>query len=93
MNAAIELEELRKVFRVRERAPGMRSALRQLVFAQTREVVAVDGISFRVQPGERVAFVGPNGAGKSTTIKVLAGILHPTSGEVRVGGLVPWQEL
>ncbi len=92
MDAAIELEELRKVFRVRERAPGLRSALRQLVFAQTREVVAVDGISFRVQPGERVAFVGPNGAGKSTTIKVLAGILHPTSGEVRVGGLVPWQE-
>ncbi len=92
MDAAIELEELRKVFRVRERAAGMRSALRQLVFAQTREVVAVDGISFCVQPGERVAFVGPNGAGKSTTIKVLAGILHPTSGDVRVGGLVPWQE-
>ena len=92
MVAAIELEELRKVFRVRERAPGLRSALRQLVFSQTRDVVAVDGISFRVEPGERVAFVGPNGAGKSTTIKVLAGILHPTSGDVRVGGLVPWRE-
>jgi ABC-2 type transport system ATP-binding protein len=54
--------------------------------------VAVDEISFRVQPGERVAFVGPNGAGKSTTIKILSGILHPTLGDVRVGGLVPWEE-
>ncbi len=92
MNSAIELGGLRKVFRVRERAAGMRSALRQLVSAPTREVVAVDDISFRVEPGERGAFVGPNGAGKATTIKVLSGILHPTSGEVRVGGLVPWKD-
>ena len=67
MTAAIELSSLRKVFRVRERAAGMRSALRQLVSAPVREVVAVDDIGFRVERGERVAFVGPNGAGKSTS--------------------------
>jgi len=91
VTAAIEIEGLRKVFRVRERAAGMGAAIRQLLAPRSREVVAVDDISFRIEPGERVAFVGPNGAGKSTTIKVLSGILQPTSGEVRVGGLVPWQ--
>ncbi len=92
MNPAIEICGLRKVFLVRESAPGMRSALRSLVATATREVVAVDGISFSIDAGERVAFVGPNGAGKSTTLKVLSGILHPTAGDVRVAGFVPWQE-
>lgn len=57
-----------------------------------REVRAVDGISLQVEAGERVAFIGPNGAGKSTSIKMLTGILHPTSGTALVDGLVPWQE-
>ena len=92
MTAAIEIDTLRKVFRVRERAPGLRGAVRGLFVARSREAVAVDGISFRIAAGERVAFVGPNGAGKSTTVKVLSGILHPTSGGVRVAGLVPWRE-
>jgi ABC-2 type transport system ATP-binding protein len=52
-------------------------------------VKAVDGITFRIEPGERVGFLGPNGAGKTTTLKVLAGLLHPTSGEVRIDGHVP----
>jgi len=90
--SAIEVENLRKVFRVRRRASGVRGALRQLVRPATREVKAVDGISFRIEPGERVAFVGPNGAGKSTTLKLLAGILHPTAGAARVLGLMPWAE-
>lgn len=92
MTAAVELDELTKVFAVRERAPGLRGAVRGLISPPTREAVAVDRISFRIEPGERVAFVGPNGAGKSTTVKVLSGILHPTSGEARVAGLVPWRE-
>jgi viologen exporter family transport system ATP-binding protein len=57
-----------------------------------RRVDAVRGISFSVEPGERVAYIGPNGAGKSTSIKILTGILHATSGDVRVLGLVPWRE-
>lgn len=57
-----------------------------------RVVEAVDGLSFTVEPGERLAYIGPNGAGKSTSIKMLTGILHPTSGEATVLGLVPWRE-
>jgi len=92
VSPAIEVSSLRKVFRVRERPKGLRGTLRYLVRPPTRDVVAVDDVSFRIEPGERVAFVGPNGAGKSTTIKMLAGILHPTSGTAHVDGLVPWAE-
>ena len=88
MGGSIELHGLRKVFKVRERG----GVLRNLVRPRTRDVVAVDDVSFRIEPGERVAFVGPNGAGKSTTLKVLSGILHPTGGEARVLGLVPWEQ-
>ena len=65
--------------------------MRGLVAPLKSEIQAVKGISFSIPKGERVAFIGPNGAGKSTTIKMLSGILYPTSGEIRVGGLVPWQ--
>ena len=92
MTNAIEIQGLRKLFRVREGQAGLRGAVRGLFAPRTREVVAVDDVSFAIAPGERVAFVGPNGAGKSTTIKVLSGILHPSAGEVRVLGLVPWQQ-
>ena len=57
-----------------------------------RTVSAVEGISFTVEPGERLAYIGPNGAGKSTSIKMLTGILHPSSGEATVLGLVPWKQ-
>ena len=92
MSKAIELEGLRKVFRVRERTHGLVGALRGLVAPRMREVVAVDGVSFAIAAGERVAFVGPNGAGKSTTLKVLAGILRPSAGQVRVAGLEPGRD-
>ena len=92
MSKAIELEGLRKVFRVRERTHGFVGALRGLVAPRMREVVAVDGVSFAIAAGERVAFVGPNGAGKSTTLKVLAGILRPSAGQVRVAGLEPGRD-
>jgi viologen exporter family transport system ATP-binding protein len=92
MTAAIELEELRKVFRVSERAHGISGVLRSWIAPRTHDVLAVDGVSFAIEPGERVAFVGPNGAGKSTTLKVLSGILRPTSGRVRVAGFEPGKD-
>jgi len=92
MDAAIHVEGLCKSFRVKERAPGFGGAVRGLFRSSVREIPAVENLDFRVEPGERVAFVGPNGAGKSTTIKILSGILHPDAGEVRVLGLVPWQD-
>ena len=90
--SVIELESLSKVFRVRERTRGLAGALRGLVAPRSRELVAVDRVSFAIAAGERVAFVGPNGAGKSTTLKMLAGILRPTSGRVRVLGLEPGRD-
>ncbi len=66
--------------------------LKNLLYPDMKEVVAVDNISFSAGPGERIAFIGPNGAGKSTTIKMLTGILFPTSGEVRVLGLDPTKD-
>jgi ABC-2 type transport system ATP-binding protein len=74
------------------RAHGLAGSLRALFAKRTREVVAVDDLSFAIAPGERVAFVGPNGAGKSTTLKVLSGILQPSAGSVRVLGLEPGRE-
>lgn len=89
MSAIVEAIELRKVFRVAKDRPGVLGALRGLFSREGREIRAVDGISFSIGRGEFVGYLGPNGAGKSTTIKMLAGILHPTSGEVRVDGLSP----
>ncbi len=87
----IEVQELRKHYSVHRRPPGLWAALRS-VLRRPREIVkAVDGISFSIDAGERVGFLGPNGAGKTTTLKVLAGLLHPTSGSARVAGHVPFQ--
>ncbi len=87
--AIVEVENLRKTFHVPKRQVGFLGALRGLAAHDYREVRAVDGIRFRIERGEMVGYVGPNGAGKSTTIKMLTGILVPTSGKVEVAGLVP----
>ena len=92
MGGGIEVEDLRKVFRVRTQTLGFRAALQQLVRPRERVLAALDGLSFSIAPGERVAFIGPNGAGKSTTLKILSGILRPTSGRASVAGHVPWLE-
>src|SRR5438067_10903164 len=85
----IDVERLRKSYFVHRRNPGLRAALKSLLHRPREEVKAVDGVTFRVGPGERVGFLGPNGAGKTTTLKVLSGLLHPTSGHVSVAGHTP----
>jgi ABC-2 type transport system ATP-binding protein len=87
----VETRDLRKVFRTRKRLPGTLGALRSFFSHEYEDRVAVDDVTFSLEPGELVGYIGPNGAGKSTTIKMLTGILVPTSGEVRVSGLVPWK--
>lgn len=85
----IHVTDLTKRFRTPRRFDGKWGAVRTLVTRQYDEHVAVDRLSFQIHPGEMVGYVGPNGAGKSTTIKMLTGILVPTSGIVEVAGLIP----
>jgi ABC-2 type transport system ATP-binding protein len=87
----IVTEDLTKHFRVHRRPPGLGAALRSLWHRPTEAVKAVDGVSFSIARGERVGFLGPNGAGKTTTLKILAGLLHPTSGTARVDGQDPFR--
>jgi ABC-2 type transport system ATP-binding protein len=88
----IEVEALAKTFTTRERAAGLSGSLHSFIAPRYRHREAVKPISFSLEPGELLAFIGPNGAGKSTTIKMLTGILHPTSGKATVLGLTPWQQ-
>jgi ABC-2 type transport system ATP-binding protein len=88
---AIHLNALCKTYRVPERESGMRAAVQSLFQRKMQEVQAVDGLTFDLAPGEMVGFLGPNGAGKTTTLKMLSGLLHPTGGEGRVLGAVPWK--
>ena len=87
--SAVRVASLNKTFFVPEREAGLRAAVRSLVRRKHREVRAVDDIGFEVGQGEVVGFLGPNGAGKTTTLKMLSGLLYPTSGEARVLGHVP----
>ncbi|HVR88601.1 MAG TPA: ATP-binding cassette domain-containing protein [Candidatus Limnocylindria bacterium] len=91
MSSVIDVRELRKMFHVSEREEGLGATVRALVRRRYRDVPAVAGISFSIEPGEVVGFLGPNGAGKTTTLKALSGLLHPTGGEARVLGFVPWR--
>jgi ABC-2 type transport system ATP-binding protein len=86
---AIHVDALRKTFTVPVREAGLKAAVKSLVRRETREVRAVDDIGFEIGAGEIVGFLGPNGAGKTTTLKMLAGLLYPTSGEALVLGHVP----
>jgi ABC-2 type transport system ATP-binding protein len=88
---AVAVDGLAKVFKVPVRDPGLKAAAKSLVKRSHRDVVAVGGVSFTIAPGEIVGFLGPNGAGKTTTLKMLSGLLHPTSGSARVLGHEPWK--
>jgi ABC-2 type transport system ATP-binding protein len=85
----IEVRKLSKTYRVHKRPPGFLPALRSLLRRQFESVQALLDVSFDIAAGERVGFLGPNGAGKTTTLKILSGLLYPTSGEGKVAGFVP----
>lgn len=85
----IRLHELSKTYTIHEREAGTGAAWRSLLRRRTREVKAVDRVSFTVSPGEMVGFLGPNGAGKTTTLKMLSGLLYPTAGALSVLGYEP----
>jgi len=87
----ITVRNLRKEFKVYQHREGFLGAIRNLASSEHSIVKAVDGISFEVDEGQIMGYVGPNGAGKSTTIKMLTGILVPTSGEIEVDGLIPYK--
>jgi ABC-2 type transport system ATP-binding protein len=88
---AIQIQDLSKTYRVPERDEGLSASLKALVRKKYTDVEAVRAISFTVQPGEMVGFIGPNGAGKTTTLKMLSGLLYPTSGSAQVLGYTPWE--
>jgi ABC-2 type transport system ATP-binding protein len=85
----VHVAELTKIYKVPEREAGLGAAAKALFRRQTRDVRAVEAISFEIGAGEVVGFLGPNGAGKTTTLKMLAGLLYPTEGDARVLGHVP----
>ncbi|MCA0758654.1 ABC transporter ATP-binding protein [Paenibacillus sp. N4] len=89
---AIDVKDLRKQFRVQKNREGLSGALKDLFKREYSEVTAVKDISFQIPQGEICGYIGENGAGKSTTIKMLTGILVPTSGEIKVNGFVPYKD-
>ncbi len=91
MNAVIAVDRITKTYQVPEREGGFKSAVRGFFKRKVNNVQAVCDVSFDIKPGEIVGFLGPNGAGKTTTLKMLSGLLHPTSGKASVLGYVPWE--
>ncbi len=89
---AVDVRDLRKTFRRFRRREGLGGALKDLVHRRSETIEAVNGITFSIEPGERVGYIGPNGAGKSTSVKMLTGILTPTSGRMQVLGMEPFRD-
>ncbi|MBP3273154.1 MAG: ATP-binding cassette domain-containing protein [Ruminococcus sp.] len=91
MEKIIEIKNITKEFRVPDRHEGLKGSIRDLFSRSFHTVRAVDDISMDIAPGEIVGYLGPNGAGKSTTIKMMTGVLEPSSGEILVNGCVPYK--
>jgi ABC-2 type transport system ATP-binding protein len=89
--SAIEIHQLKKSYRVYQKKEGLWASMTGLMHREYKDVEAVQGIDLNVQQGEFVAFLGPNGAGKTTTLKLLSGVINPTSGSAQVLGYTPWE--
>lgn len=89
---SIEVHNLQKTFQTKRKTAGLSGSVRALFKPEYSSIEAVRSLSFQMEAGELLGFIGPNGAGKSTTIKMLTGILHPTRGEAKVLGFIPWKE-
>src|SRR3954466_7541837 len=85
----IEVENLTRVFRTYKKKPGFWGGVKGLFHREFEETRAADNVSFSIAEGELVGFLGPNGAGKTTTLKMLSGLIYPTSGKARVAGFDP----
>ena len=88
----IHVKNISKQFKISKREAGMKNAIKSFFKREYQTINALDDISFDIKTGEIVGYIGPNGAGKSTTIKIMCGILVPTSGECVVDGYVPWKD-
>ncbi len=88
----IVLENISKVFKIRERSEGKFGLVTSTIMRKTKEVKALDDITFKINEGELVGYIGPNGAGKSTTVKIMSGILTPEYGKCEIMGRIPWKD-
>jgi ABC-2 type transport system ATP-binding protein len=88
-NVAIQVKSLQKTYYIHEREAGINAAIQSIFKRKTKEVIAVNNINFEINTGEIIGFLGPNGAGKTTTLKMLSGLLYPTSGDIHIHGYVP----
>ncbi len=86
----IKVKHLKKYYKIHEKEPGLAGSIKSLFHRKYKDAKAVNDISFEINEGELIGFIGPNGAGKTTTLKVLSGLLYPTSGDVSVLGYTPW---
>ena len=88
----IQVKNISKQFKISKREAGMKNAIKSFIKREYKTINALDDINFSIKKGEIVGYIGPNGAGKSTTIKIMCGILVPTSGECIVDGYIPWKD-
>ena len=89
--STIEVKNLTKIYKVHQKPPGIGGTFRSFFHRSYKQIKAASEVSFKIEESELVGFIGPNGAGKTTTLKVLSGLLYPTSGEISVLGFIPWQ--